>query len=184
MSNLTEKSKFLSLILRHKPEAIGISLDRHGWADVNELIDGMNKHATSMNMSMLEEIVRTDSKQRYSFNEDKTKIRANQGHSIKVDVELEEKEPPSILYHGTATRFLGNITKQGLLPMSRLYVHLSKDMETATKVGIRHGSPVILEVDAEKMYKDGYKFYLSDNGVWLTEKVPPQYLIDTIYGKA
>ena len=184
MSNLTEKSKFLSLILRHKPEAIGISLDRHGWADVNELIDGMNKHATSMNMSMLEEIVRTDSKQRYSFNEDKTKIRANQGHSIKVDVELEEKEPPSILYHGTATRFLGNITKQGLLPMSRLYVHLSKDMETATKVGTRHGSPVILEVDAEKMYKDGYKFYLSDNGVWLTEKVPPQYLIDTIYGKA
>jgi len=184
MSNLTEKSKFLSLILRHKPEAIGITLDNHGWADVNELIEGMNKHATSMNMSMLEEIVRTDSKQRYSFNDDKTKIRANQGHSIKVDVELEEKEPPAILYHGTATRFLGSITKQGLLPMSRLYVHLSKDMETATKVGTRHGSPIILEVDAEKMYRDGYKFYLSDNDVWLTEKVPPQYLIDTIYGKA
>lgn len=184
MKSLTETSKFVSLILRHKPETIGISLDSHGWADVDELIKGMNKHGTKITMDILEEIVRTDSKQRYSFNDDKTKIRANQGHSIKVDVELEEKEPPAILYHGTATRFLGSITKQGLLPMSRLYVHLSKNMETANKVGTRHGSPVILEVDAEKMYKDGYKFYLSDNGVWLTKEVPSKYLIDTIYGKA
>ena len=181
MKSLTEISKFISLILRHKPEAIGISLDSHGWADVNELIEGVAKQNKGFNMTMLEEIVRTDNKQRYSFNDDKTKIRANQGHSVKVDVELEEKEPPAILYHGTATRFLGSITKQGLLPMSRLYVHLSKDMETATKVGTRHGSPVILEVDAEKMYKDGYKFYLSDNGVWLTKEVPSIYLIDTIY---
>ena len=182
MKSLTKISKFISLILRHKPETIGISLDSHGWADVNELIEGVAKQNKGFNMAMLEEIVRTDSKQRYSFNDNKTKIRANQGHSIKVDVELEEKEPPAILYHGTATRFLGSITKQGLLPMSRLYVHLSKDMETATKVGTRHGSPVILEVDAEKMYRDGYKFYLSDNGVWLTKEVPPIYLIDIIYG--
>ena len=181
MKSLTEISKFISLILRHKPEAIGITLDNHGWADVNELIEGVAKQNKGFNMTMLEEIVRTDNKQRYSFNDDKTKIRANQGHSVKVDVELEEKEPPSILYHGTATRFLGSITKQGLLHMSRLYVHLSKDMETATKVGTRHGSPVVLEVDAEKMYKDGYRFYLSDNGVWLTKEVPTIYLIDTIY---
>ena len=174
--DLTVISKFISLILRHKPETIGIILDEHGWADVNELIDGVAKQYKGFKMSDLEKIVKTDSKQRYSFNEDKTKIRANQGHSINVDVELEEKEPPAILYHGTATRFTANIDKDGLKPQSRLYVHLSKDLDTATVVGTRHGSPIIYVVDAAKMYYDGYKFYLSANGVWLTKEVPAKYL--------
>ena len=126
-------------------------------------------------METLEDIVATDNKQRYSFNEDKSLIRANQGHSIPVDVELKENEPPEFLYHGTATRFLNSILNDGLKPMSRLYVHLSKDIETAWKVGKRHGDPVILKINSRDMYKDGYKFYLSENGVWLTEKVDAKY---------
>ena len=128
--SLTELSKFISLILRHKPETIGISLDEHGWADVEELIAGISK-SRKFNMEMLEEIVRTDNKQRYSFNEDKTLIRANQGHSIPVSVELDEAVPPEILWHGTGEKYVSSIDKQGLLPKSRLYVHLSKDKETA-----------------------------------------------------
>ncbi len=128
-------------------------------------------------MDILEEIVRTDNKQRYSFNEDKTLIRANQGHSIPVDVELEEKQPPQYLYHGTAERFLDSIMSDGLKPMSRLYVHLSQDKETAVKVGKRHGSPVVLKIKAEEMWKDGIKFYLSQNGVWLTKYVDNKYIV-------
>lgn len=124
----------------------------------------------------MEEIVRTDNKQRYSFNEDKTLIRANQGHSVSVDVELKEKEPPEFLYHGTADRFLKSIMTEGLKPMSRLYVHLSKDIETANKVGKRHGNPAILKVNSGQMNQDGIKFYLSENGVWLTSKVDVKYL--------
>ena len=172
---LKETSKYMSLILRHKPETIGITLDEHGWADVDELIAGIAK-THKMNMDILEEIVRTDEKQRYSFNDDKTKIRANQGHSIQVDVELEEKEPPEKLWHGTGVKFVDSIDEQGLIPMSRLYVHLSKDEETAVKVGSRHGKPVLYIVKAADMFKDGYKFYLSKNGVWLTKEVPVKYL--------
>lgn len=174
--NLTDTSKFLSLILRHKPETIGITLDEHGWANVDELIAGISK-THKFNMSILEEIVRTDNKQRYSFNEDKTLIRANQGHSIPVDVELEEVVPPVELWHGTAEKYVNSIDKQGLIPKSRLYVHLSKDEDTATIVGKRHGKPVLYIVKAEQMYLDGYKFYLSKNGVWLTKEVPVRYLI-------
>ena len=155
----TELSKFISLILRHKPETIGIELDPHGWAKVDELLDGISK-TEYIDMSILEHIVATDNKQRYSFNEDKTLIRANQGHSIDVDVELEEKEPPEILFHGTATRFTESIDKEGLKPQSRLYVHLSKDVATATNVGNRHGKLVVYEVAAKAMYNEGYKFYL------------------------
>ena len=173
--SLTNTSKYISLILRHKPEVIGISLDEHGWANVSELVAGINK-TQPFSMDQLEEIVRTDSKQRYSFNEDKTLIRANQGHSIPVDVELPEKQPPEILYHGTGEKYVPSIDKQGLLPKSRLYVHLSKDSDTAIKVGTRHGKPVVYCVDAHQMTKDGYKFYLSVNGVWLTKKVPIKYL--------
>ena len=139
---LKETSKYMSLILRHKPETIGITLDEHGWADVDELIEGISR-TQNFNMDILEEIVRTDEKQRYSFNDDKTKIRANQGHSIEVDVELEEKEPPEILWHGTGEKFATSIDNIGLIPKSRLYVHLSKDEETATTVGRRHGKPVL-----------------------------------------
>ncbi len=172
---LNEISKFIALILRHKPEVIGIQLDEHGWANVDELIAGINRQ-TPFNMQMLEKIVREDEKTRYSFNEDKTLIRANQGHSIPVDVELEEKVPPEILYHGTGEKYVSSIDVQGLLPKSRLYVHLSKDTETAYKVGIRHGKAVIYEVSSGKMAQDGYKFYLSANGVWLTKSVPAKYL--------
>ena len=170
-------SKFLSLILRHKPETIGIKLDKHGWANVDELISNMWKYKQKyIDRGILEHIVKTDKKQRYSFNEDKTMIRANQGHSIKVDVELEEKEPPEILYHGTATKFVEGIEKEGLKHQSRLYVHLSKDVDTATKVGLRHGELVIYEVKAKEMFNDGFKFFISANGVWLTDHVPIKYL--------
>lgn len=170
-----ETSKFIALILRHKPEEIGISLDEHGWANVDELIAGIAK-AQPFSMEMLEEIVASDEKQRYSFNEDKTLIRANQGHSISVDVELEEKEPPANLYHGTGEKYVASINAQGLIPKSRLYVHLSSDYETAVKVGRRHGNPFVFRVAAEDMRKDGYKFYQSVNGVWLTKIIPVEYL--------
>ena len=167
--SLTSTSKFVSLILRHKPETIGIQLDEHGWANVEELIAGISK-TREFNREMLEEIVRTDSKQRYSFNEDKTLIRANQGHSIQVDVELEQKTPPDVLWHGTGEKYVESINKIGLIPKSRLYVHLSKDYETAKTVGSRHGNPVVYQINAKQMAEDGYPFYLSVNGVWLTKE--------------
>lgn len=171
-------SKFISMILRHKPEVIGITLDEHGWADVDELIKGINETGEEVEFSKdtLETIVKTDKKQRYSFSQDKTLIRANQGHSIPVDVELEKKEPPKVLYHGTGSKFVKSIQEQGLLPMERLYVHLSTDVETATNVGKRHGTPVIFQVNTEQMQKDGYDFFQSVNGVWLTKEVPTKYL--------
>lgn len=176
MGRIDKLSVFISLVLRHKPDAAGITLDEHGWANVDELINGINNTGRKIDMTMLEEIVKTDNKQRYSFNEDKTLIRANQGHSIPVDVELKEQEPPELLYHGTADRFVKSIMTEGLKPMSRLYVHLSKDIETAKKVGKRHGNPVVLKIHSEQMKRDGVKFYLSENGVWLTKKVDVEYL--------
>ena len=167
--------KFIAFILRHHPESISIKLDEHGWARTEDLIAGISK-SRKFDMRMLEEIVRTDSKQRYSFNEDKTLIRANQGHSIPVDVELEQRTPPDILWHGTGEKYVESINQIGLIPKSRLYVHLSKDYETAKEVGSRHGKPVVYQVDAGKMAVDGYRFYLSVNGVWLTKEVPVQYL--------
>ena len=175
MRDLEKLSKFISLVLRHKPDAANIALDEHGWANVGELLNGINNTGRKIDMAMLEKIVAADNKQRYSFNQDKTLIRANQGHSIPVDVELKEQEPPELLYHGTAARFLDDILKDGLKPMSRLYVHLSGDTETALKVGKRHGAPVILKIHSGDMCKEGYKFYLSENGVWLTEKVGVKY---------
>lgn len=174
--SLTDISRFMSLILRHKPETIGISLDEHGWANVDELIEGIAK-TREFNMDILEEVVKTDNKQRYSFNEDKTLIRANQGHSIPVDVELDEVEPPAELWHGTGEKYVESIDKIGLIPKSRLYVHLSKDSDTATNVGRRHGKPVLYTVKTGDMFKDGYKFFLSKNGVWLTKEVPVKYLV-------
>lgn len=169
-------SKFISLILRHNPQTIGIKLDNYGWANVNELINGINKSGKKINMEILKEIVLTDNKQRYSFNDDKTKIRANQGHSINVDVELQEIKPPEILYHGTATKYIESIKKNGLIGKTRLYVHLSKDKETAENVGKRHGKPIVLVINSNKMYNDGYKFYLSENKVWLCKNVPVSYI--------
>ena len=173
--NLTDTSRFISLILRHKPEVIGITLDEHGWANVDELITGISK-TRPMDMEILEEIVQTDNKQRYSFNEDKTLIRANQGHSIPVDVELPLAEPPEYLWHGTGEKYVSSIDAQGLIPKSRLYVHLSADEVTAKKVGSRHGRPVIYRVATGQMYRNGIEFRLSVNGVWLVDAVPVQYL--------
>lgn len=173
--SLTKLSRYLSLILRHHPEAAGITLDEHGWADVSRLLAGMSAKQP-VTMEILEEIVRTDDKQRYSFNEDKTLIRANQGHSIPVDVELKQEIPPEILYHGTGEKYAASIEKQGLLPKSRLYVHLSGDIETAVKVGKRHGNPVVYAVRSGEMHDDGIPFFRSVNGVWLTKSVPVRYL--------
>jgi putative RNA 2'-phosphotransferase len=173
--SLTDTSRFLSLILRHKPQVIGISLDEHGWASVPELIEGISR-TRPFNMEMLEEIVRTDEKMRYSFNRDKTKIRANQGHSLPVDAELTPCEPPEFLYHGTGEKYLTSIEKNGLIPKTRLYVHLSREYDTAVNVGSRHGKPAVYKVNTAKMSQDGYKFFISANGVWLTKAVPPEYL--------
>lgn len=176
---LTQISKYISLILRHKPEVAGITLDEHGWADVYELIVGVSNKYPHFTGGILKLIVDTDEKQRYSFNEDHTKIRANQGHSVDVDVELEAKKPPVWLYHGTAKKYVESIAKEGLKPKSRLYVHLSSDGDTAVKVGQRHGAPVVCMVNAEAMWNDGYEFFLSKNGVWLTKEVPVQYIYMT-----
>lgn len=176
--NLIKISRYISLILRHKPEEIGITLDEHGWANVSELLNGVE-----IDMSTLEQIVSTDDKQRYSFNEDKTLIRANQGHSIPVDVELDEVVPPEYLWHGTGEKYVNDIVNMGLIPKSRLYVHLSSDTDTALTVGRRHGTPVLFRIDASKMHQDGFKFYLSKNGVWLTKYVPVEYLSSNTINK-
>lgn len=177
MSNKNNKlSVFISLILRHRPEVINISLDKYGYANVDELIKGVNNSGKKLTREILEDIVKTDNKNRYSFNEDKTKIRANQGHSINVDVGLKMAIPPEILYHGTAEKSLDYILLDGIKKMNRLYVHLSDNLETAKKVGSRHGKPVVLIIDAKRMVEDGYNFYLSDNKVWLTDFVPKKYI--------
>lgn len=173
----TAVSKYISLILRHKPEVIGITLDEHGWADVDDLVWGVSEKFKDFKHTDLIEIVRNDDKQRYSFNVDCTKIRANQDHSINVDVELKKQKPPIWLYHGTGLKYVNSIDKEGLKPKSRLYVHLSSDKKTAKKVGARHGELACYIVAAEAMHRDGYDFYLSENGVWLTKEVPTKYLL-------
>ena len=174
----TSLSRYIALILRHQPEKAGITLDHHGWAKVSELISGINR-TRKIDIETLRNIVETDRKGRYSFSEDGEFIRANQGHSVEVDVELEEREPPEILYHGTCKASVQSINSQGLLPMTRLYVHLSNDIDTAILTGRRkgdHRSPVVFMVKAGEMFRDGQKFFVSVNEVWLTKRVPPQYL--------
>lgn len=174
--SLVKVSKFLSLVLRHQPELIGLQLDAHGWADVEELLDKAQRHQRALDRATLERVVRENEKQRFAFNEDETKIRANQGHSIQVDLQLEPTEPLPLLFHGTATRFLAAIAKSGLNPQSRQHVHLSPDETTAILVGQRHGTSVVLKIRAAEMAAAGYQFYLSQNGVWLTESVPVEYI--------
>jgi len=169
--------KFISLVLRHEPQVIGLNLDEEGWADVNELIAKCNGKGVTFTIDQLEEIVETNDKKRYSFNADKTRIRANQGHSVNIDLGLIPLQPPQYLYHGTADRFLESILKDGICKMSRQYVHLSQDEDTAYKVGIRHGKPYILTVMSGKMFQDGISFYQSENGVWLTDYVSPDYIL-------
>ncbi|MCP4317981.1 MAG: RNA 2'-phosphotransferase [Hyphomicrobiales bacterium] len=160
----TKTSKFLSYVLRHKPEAIGLELDAEGWASVEELIDRADM---SLSRALIEDVVATSDKKRFALSGDGLFIRANQGHSIEVDLGLEAIEPPQKLYHGTATRFLGSILRQGLQPQNRQYVHLSGDEEIATLVGKRHGNPAILVIPARQMHFDGHRFFQAKNGVWL-----------------
>jgi len=175
-ANRVKISKFLSYVLRHKPEAIGIALETGGWIDVDALLQAMNAAGKPLVRDVLEEVVSTNDKQRFAFSDDGTKIRASQGHSVQIDLGLQPITPPDTLYHGTATRFLNSILSSGLQPQSRRHVHLSADEPTALRVGQRHGKPVILRVDAGAMHADGHTFFLSANGVWLTAAVPPAYL--------
>lgn len=172
----TKISKFLSLVLRHKPDVIGLRLDENGWANVEELLANSAKNGNSFTRKDLEEVVETNDKKRFSFDKSGTKIRANQGHSLKVELEFEEKIPPKYLYHGTAEKNLGLIFNNGLQKMNRHHVHLSADIATAQNVGIRHGKPIIFQIDTKKMLAENFKFFISANGVWLVDEVPPKFL--------
>ena len=169
-------SKLLSYVLRHSPESIGLELDEQGWADVAQLLYLLNAKGDTITMSLLEEIVVTNDKKRFAFNEDKTRIRASQGHSIAIELGLTASEPPEYLYHGTVALYLNAIRQEGLKKMSRQHVHLSTDKETAERVGSRRGKAVILVVRSGKMYRSGISFYKSENGVWLTEVVTPEFI--------
>ena len=169
-------SKFLSLILRHKPEAVGLSLDPQGWTAIEELISKCGKAGTRFSRQELLDVVESSEKKRFTVSDDGKRIRAAQGHSIAVELGLAPIEPPVTLFHGTATRFLDAIFAEGLMPKSRQQVHLSVDAATALRVGQRHGKPVILSVEALRMHQQGQAFYRADNGVWLTDQVPPAYL--------
>jgi len=173
----TQISKFMSFVLRHKPDAIGLALDSQGWASIEELIDKANVAGTKFDRAELLHVVETSDKMRFSPSADGLRIRAAQGHSVSVELGLSPKEPPPVLYHGTATRFVEAILEQGLRPQARQQVHLSLDEETARRVGERHGKSHIFKIDAHAMHAGGLKFYLTDNGVWLTDRVPPEFLV-------
>ena len=172
----TRISKFLSLVLRHKPEEIGLTLEDGGWVSVERLIRACAVYGKKFSLAELREVVETNDKKRFVFDETSRKIRASQGHSIEVEIGFEESAPPEVLYHGTAEKNLGIIFAEGLKKMARHHVHLSADTETARKVGARYGKPVILQVDAAKMAGEGFTFYVSANGVWLADAVPPEFL--------
>lgn len=177
MSRFINKlSRTLSLVLRHDPASIGLSLDREGWASVDELLACLNQRGRTIDRAALAQVVRENNKQRFRFSEDGLRIRANQGHSIEIDLKLKAQAPPDILYHGTASRFMPSIEREGLKKMTRQHVHLSADLRTAHSVGKRHGKPVVLEISADSMAGHGFVFYLSENGVWLTNEVPVDYL--------
>ncbi|WP_421753326.1 RNA 2'-phosphotransferase [Croceimicrobium sp.] len=173
-----QQSKLLSLVLRHKPEAIGLKLDPNGWAEVDELLQKLADYKSPMTIENLKSLVANSDKKQFVFSSDESKIRANQGHSIKVDLGLKAKVPPDVLYHGTALRNLESIKAQGLLKGNRHHVHLSADRDTARVVGQRYGKPIVLKVKAAEMHKAGFEFYCSENGVWLCDAVPTQYIVE------
>ena len=172
----THISKYLSLVLRHDPSAAGITLDTEGWVDVAVLLAGAAQHGVSFTFVELEEVVQTNDKQRFALSSDRRRIRANQGHSVNVDLGLNPETPPAVLYHGTVERFVESIMTSGLEKRARQHVHLSPDIATATKVGSRRGQPVILKIAAANMHAAGFHFFRSANGVWLTDQVPPEYI--------
>jgi putative RNA 2'-phosphotransferase len=182
-SRLIKISRYLSRHLRHQPDRIGITLEPGGWVKVDELLAACKKNQFSISRQELELVIDKNDKKRFSFDETGTYVRANQGHSVEVDLQLESQIPPPVLYHGTGDKSVESILEQGLLKMSRHHVHLSTDIETAKKVGARHGRPVVLIVNAEKMSEDGFTFYCSDNGVWLVDNVPAQYLENYYFQK-
>lgn len=169
-------SKYLSLVLRHQPQVLGITLDEAGWTDVAILLEKMQQKGMQVEFTKLVEVVQTNDKQRFAFNADHTKIRASQGHSVSIDLELSPVEPPEHLYHGTAEASLPSILKEGIHKRSRQHVHLSSDEKTAIKVGQRHGKPVVLLIKSGEMYRKGLLFYQSENQVWLTEYVSPAFI--------
>tara|TARA_R110000824_G_scaffold354138_3_gene541231 strand:- start:5794 stop:6312 length:519 start_codon:yes stop_codon:yes gene_type:complete len=164
-------ARFLTLLLRHKPETIGLKLDKYGWAKISDLIKNPDFTAASIH-----KIIKEDNKGRFALSDDMKRVRACQGHSFEVDLQLESQRPPDVLYHGTTHTFVGAISKEGLKKMQRNHVHLSTDFGTAVSVGGRRGHPMVLEVDTHEMFEDKYEFFLSQNGVWLTDHVPPQYI--------
>jgi putative RNA 2'-phosphotransferase len=176
MNALTELSKFLSFVLRHEPDAIGLELDEAGWADVEELVARCRTHGKPITRDILEEIVKTSPKKRFALSDDGRRIRASQGHSIDVELGYAPAVPPEVLFHGTIARVVPAIREKGLLKMERHHVHLSPDEATARVVGARRGAPVILRIDSGRMHRSGKVFYVSANGVWLTEEVPPEYI--------
>lgn len=178
-NDIKHKSKFLSLVLRHNPGLINLELDNNGWADVEDLIEKAKTKKILFTSEILDIVVETNNKQRFTFNEDKSKIRANQGHSINIDINLEPIKPPSVLYHGTSINNVDSIHNIGIDKRTRQHVHLSHEKETARNVGSRHGKPYILIIDARQMFAEGIKFYQSKNGVWLTEFVDPKYICRT-----
>jgi putative RNA 2'-phosphotransferase len=172
----TKISKFLSLVLRHEPEKIGLKLDAEGWTSVSDLLSRLTVEGRSITLEELQTVVVMNDKQRFSFSDDRTLIRANQGHSVRVSLGYEPLSPPALLYHGTAERFLASIAQRGLLKGQRHHVHLSEDTKVASEVGARYGRPVVLTIASEMMNKNGHAFFRSENGVWLTEHVPVDYI--------
>lgn len=169
-------SKFLSYILRHHPEAIGLELDEEGWVDVHELMAKSKTDYSVITREILDIVVSTNEKKRFAFNEDRSKIRASQGHSIDIELNLETQQPPEFLYHGTVEKFLETIKAEGLKKMNRQHVHLSAEKETAVNVGSRRGQPIVLVINSGEMHQNGHYFYLSANGVWLTDHVPVEFI--------
>ncbi|MFK7818461.1 MAG: RNA 2'-phosphotransferase [Planctomycetaceae bacterium] len=169
-------SKYLSLVLRHQPELIGLELDKAGWVETDKLLKAMNRAGRRCNREQLEEVVRDNDKQRFQFNENKTRIRATQGHSLTIELEYEAVPPPDVLLHGTPTKFVDSIRRQGLKKQSRHHVHLHCDAELASSVGKRRGQPVVLTIDAKGMAAAGHEFFVTPNQVWLTDNVPPQFI--------
>jgi putative RNA 2'-phosphotransferase len=172
----TKASKFLSLILRHEPERVGLKLDEAGWTDVEELLRVVNRNGVSLTLDQLKHVVATNNKKRFAFSEDGQRIRASQGHSIEVDLQYPPQQPPEILYHGTASRFLEGIRRDGLNKMGRHDVHLSAETKVTLQVGSRHGRPVLLTIHAGNMHRAGHVFRCSANGVWLVRNVPPEFI--------
>lgn len=176
-NNLVKTSKFLSLILRHNPETIGMRLDADGWLNVSELIENANRRGSAISLELLHDVVATNDKQRFMLSDDGLRIRANQGHSIAdVNLDLISEMPLEQLFHGTVAQFLTSIGAQGLSKRSRNHVHLSSDLTTASKVGMRRGKPVVLKIASGEMHRAGYEFFLSANQVWLTDCVPVEFI--------